>query len=1011
MPIQILPQLNYRGENTVPCVFIENKGQWPKEVLFLYKQKNIFYWIVKDGIIIDIARSNEDPTNRIKNYSDNSTNNLFSSIEERHVARLYFKNGNVKNYEGILEENVTFNFILGNDPTKHITGVKCFKQVYLKNLYPGIDVKYELTEKGNLRFDFIVNPGSDPSQILLTFKGIDHLNITPKSLLLQTHLGDLQIKDIKLIQKNDSFPISFISQKDDIGFYIPSYNKNEILIIDPTIEFSSYMGGSNDDYLVAINKNIYSWWPFMWFGGYSRSTDFPNITGYDVSHNGAYDVVLIVSNFYNYHAVTYLGGSGDDYCTNIGLLGGFPPKLLISGYTNSTNFPTTTNAYQQTLMGASDGFVTCMTYTLNNLVFSTLLGGSNVDKIKALGTDQNENIYVGGITTSSNFPITQNAFQTTLSSNQACFVTKLTPTGDSLIFSTFLQGNNMQELVALEVYNSKPIVAGYTNSQNFPLTPGTFQTPSANYDIFVTRLNNNGSNIERSARFGGSQEEYTSDLEIDQFGQIYICGKTNSSGFPITSNAIQTTYRGANDGFFVKMDSAFSHILYSTYFGGHKLENVYKMNYDPYTKNVCIVGSTYSFDFPISPNAFQQNNKGSMDGFIMKINPNGEIVKYYSTYLGGSTYDEIKDIVMLFMYSNQNYTTKEYVIGYTSSFDFYTTPDAFQFTINPFDGFIMRLSLPTALAVDFEPDIICEGDTGTIIVRGTPYVKWSHDPFEDTLTTVIPQPGYIYEVKGILNGDTSSLLFSYPIDVVQVNVFPSQASICNGQEITLTASGANNYQWYPLPLQGPQITISPDSSLNLSVIGTSSLGCKDTASAFIQINYYPTYELISDPSTDHQSVCIGDSIQKIEYLLHHVNSIHYQPNSFPPGISASFNLSNHKLSIKGAPYLSGTYVYGVEGDGPCGSIFFNGLIQVDPCTSIEEMDEANNDVMIASNAVSFELREPTTLYILDAQGKIVSTYELNGKQSIDISYLAKGVYFFNFHTKNELILKKIVIKY
>jgi len=415
-------------------------------------------------------------------------------------------------------------------------------------------------------------------------------------------------------------------------------------------------------------------------GGYvlegARRVGF-RVAAYDAHRPLVIDPALFYS--------TYLGGSDSDegFAIAVDTAG----NAYVTGSTFSIDFPTTQGAFQTTLASSNgDAFVTKLNSTGSGLVYSTYLTFSN------------------------NFPITPGAFQTSpgpLGNGGSVFVTKLNPMGSALIYSTYLGGFGFQEGLGIAVDAAgNAYVAGRTNSLDFPTTPGAFQPNFGGCpeltcfeNAFVTKLNPIGSALVYSTYLGGTKNDEATGIALDAAGNAYVTGRTDSSDFPTSPGAYQTTFSGVlsvyGDAFVVKLDPTGSALIYSTYLGGSGEDGGAGIARDS-SGNAYVVGATSSTDFPTTPGAFQTTfGGGEADVFVTKVNPLGSAL-VYSTYLGGSDHDEGFGIAVDGLPSPNAYLT-----GATRSTDFPVIPGAIQPAFaggTGFDVFVTKLD-PTGSAL------------------------------------------------------------------------------------------------------------------------------------------------------------------------------------------------------------------------------------------------------------------------------------------------------------------------
>jgi len=342
---------------------------------------------------------------------------------------------------------------------------------------------------------------------------------------------------------------------------------------------------------------------------------------------------------------------------------------------------------------------------VDDLVYSSYFGGNALDIGTAITQDSKGNIIIAGITYSSDFPTTAEAFDTTYNGGADVFVSKLSPDGISVIFSTYIGGsedelhfnsiNYWESKIAIAIDSQDNIIIhGPTHSTDFPVTPSAYDETYNGAlvdgehhtgDMFVLKLAENGSDILFSTFFGGSDaEENAQNIVIDEFDNIYLSGWTRSIDFPITPDALNTTHNGKWDAFISKLAANGSSLLYSTYFGGSEIERGMVIERD-LNNNIYIGGETFSLDLPITPDAFDPVGK-SADGFFAKVSPNGSEL-LYSTYVSGSNNEKIDDIAI------DEVNNDLYIIGTTWSSDLKVTSNSYDWTFNgEEDGFVMKIA-------------------------------------------------------------------------------------------------------------------------------------------------------------------------------------------------------------------------------------------------------------------------------------------------------------------------------
>ncbi|MBI4467148.1 MAG: SBBP repeat-containing protein [Acidobacteria bacterium] len=341
------------------------------------------------------------------------------------------------------------------------------------------------------------------------------------------------------------------------------------------------------------------------------------------------------------------------------------------------------------------------------LSFATYLGGSGMDDCDAVAVDHSGNIYLACHSNSKEFPLATSTPEkdrerrrkssTSEEDYWDAFVVKLDPTGSRVLYTTSLGGSRWEGAFAITVDASGNVyVAGATESPDFPTTEGAFQTSfGGDYDVFVAKLDASGA-VVYCTYLGGSGEEDESDIAVDEAGNVYVVGTTQSKDFPTTEGGLQRALAGKQDAFVAKLDATGSALLYSTYVGGQEDEEGWGIALDG-EGNACITGQTRSKDFFTTPGAIQGSLAGGADVFVSKLDPGGSSL-LYSTYLGGAGEEHMADDGGNIAIDAQGHL---YVAGTTESHNFPTTPNAFQrnFAAGKADAFLAKLDLANSRLV------------------------------------------------------------------------------------------------------------------------------------------------------------------------------------------------------------------------------------------------------------------------------------------------------------------------
>ena len=426
-----------RAYGKIPLYFIENKGQLDPKVKFYVKTSGQTLYFTDEGVVFDFHRNKKkDARNGAKGGLKGHQNRGVKT--ERLVFNLGFENAR----EGIMikgldRQDAVINCFLGNDRSKWKSDIPTYSGVVYKGIYKRIDLKVFGNGKG-IEYEFIVNPGGNPGDILLTYNGIEGLATSREGeMLIATAFGELKetrpyiYQEIKGKRAVDGrFAIQSPAGqsqtgKFSYGFQVASYNPSYPLIIDPTLSYSTYLGGSDSEegYGIAVDGSGNAY-----VAGETSSTNFPTQNPYQGANAGDWDAFITklspTGNALSYS--TYLGGSGFDRGNGIAVNGS--GNAYITGRTYSINFPSR-NPYQGAHAGGErDAFITKLSPTGNALSYSTYFGGSGDDFARGIAVDGSGNAYVTGATSSTNFPI-QNAYQGTYAGGERdAFVAKLSDT-------------------------------------------------------------------------------------------------------------------------------------------------------------------------------------------------------------------------------------------------------------------------------------------------------------------------------------------------------------------------------------------------------------------------------------------------------------------------------------------------------------------------------------------------------------------------------------------------------
>jgi hypothetical protein len=698
--------------------FEPNAGQADPRVAFIARARADTVFLTSSGAVLSLSRSSVWDGRGLRGRSAPNASDVF---EVSFVAA----NPHVP-IEGMDPIPGVSNYLIGSDPGRWRTGVPHYARVTYWGLYPGVNLSFYGTQEGSLEYDLSVAPSADPSIIQMSTGRSGETTIDSRGDLV-LRLGGREVVQRKphmyqeIAGRRTAVAGTYVLEGNRVGFSVGAYDRTRPLVIDPQIDYSTYLGGSGEDFGEIHPSVDGSGHAFIC--GATSSTDFPVTSGaFQPTLSGGDDGFITEMNGDGSGVVfsTFLGGTGsfdDVQDCKVDPAG----NVYIGGITNSPDLPVTSGVVQPDFRGGnggffgffSDGFVGKLDADGSSLLYLTYLGGSGDENLNNVQIDAAGDAFVAGDTFSTDFPTTPGAYQTANAGHGAgcrngpCndeFVAKINPTGSTLLYSTYLGGRGndcCQPGLALDGQGNA-YVEGVTSSASFPTTPGALQPHFGGgiSDAFVTKLNPTGSALVYSTYLGGSRFDGGAiGMAVDASGNAYVDGETCSLDFPVTPGAFHTKYAGPGctyppdlpgDIFVSKINPAGSALVYSTYLGGSDRDGVAGGPVVDSAGHAYVVGATPSTDFPVK-NGFQPTNHGLGDVIVTELTADGSGL-LFSSYLGG-TGDDAVDGATLDPAGNL------YLTGRTFSTDFPTTPGAFE-TVPPgcppdvfsCDGFVTKIS-------------------------------------------------------------------------------------------------------------------------------------------------------------------------------------------------------------------------------------------------------------------------------------------------------------------------------
>ncbi len=544
-----------------------------------------------------------------------------------------------------------YHFLQGQDREGWHRDVPSFSSIVWPSAFPGVDLKVRGDSNG-LGFEFECAPGVDASAVRLRCEGVSSLIIGAQGdAQLGTEFGSLRWQQPVLQSDRTDSALSWRGleaegqDRLELGPFPGGLDSSQI--VTSGILWGLVIGGSNLDDLRGVELTdsgdvVVSGWTF--------SIDYPTTPGvlfetHPSAATTASTAFVTRLNGQNGSLVysTFFGGSTSTtpYCMTLDEQGG----AVIGGSSGGIDdLPVTPGAYATTLSGLSDAFVARLSPQGDDVVFCTYLGGSDFlasEECHGIYIEPDGTITVVGRATGSDFPTTPGAFDPTPNDSFDGFVTRFTPDGSGLQFSTMLRGGTA---VVVDEPTGEVIVAGGSYETDHPVTHGAFQTTFLNTSshAFVTRFTADGSGLVYSTVLGGLKHDRAQDLALAPNGDVIVVGHTQSADFPITANAYSplinltgSTSFGIEDVFISRLSADGSELPYSTFLGGAGIENLDVALHLDSAGAITVTGRTSSpGSFPTTAGALSSSNAGAFDGFVTRLHPSGQSLMY-STYFGG----------------------------------------------------------------------------------------------------------------------------------------------------------------------------------------------------------------------------------------------------------------------------------------------------------------------------------------------------------------------------------------
>src|SRR5712692_7196938 len=710
------------------------------------------------------------------------------------------------------------NYLLGNDPAKWRTDVPTYARVRYDQIYPGISLAY-YGRNDRLEYDFEIAPGADPHAIRLALSRDLRPHIAANGDLILSFVGGEVREAAPIIYQDIAGSRQSVAGRyvltgrREVSFEVGPYDRTQTLVIDPTLIYSTYLGGGGDDLGSSIavdgSNNVY-------VAGTTASANFPTQNPAFASNAGLSDIFVTKINAAGNAIVysTYIGGSGLDRGDGLAIDSSGNAYVVGRVDSSSTDFPTTNGALATTYRGGDfDGVVFKLNQQGNALVYSTFLGGEANDSTEGIAVDANGNAYVTGGTKSIGFPVTSGAVQGFLAGDTDAYLTKLNSTGTALLYSTMIGGTGTDRGSGVAIDSSgNAYVAGFTSSQDFPTVNAFQNSPGGSFDAFVAKIDTNVSGVASlvfCSYLGGIGDDKAYGIALDNgANNIYVTGQTSSNNLPLL-NPAQPAFGGSFDAFIAKISSTGTKI-YTTYLGGTGDDRGTGIKVNS-SGEVYVTGFTSSTNFPtVTP--LQIANGGGFDAFVAKLNSAGSAF-LYSTYFGGSANESNVTAVTSTNPIGLDTASNAYITGFTSSTNFPTTTPLQPANAGGQDAFLVKITDAVPVA-DYSISIlpasrtVVPGGATTYTVTATPA-----GGFNGTISL---------GASGFSNDSTASF---NPTTIVITDASAKSSTL------TVTTTAATPPGTYALNLNTTSGNLQHAGSAQLFVSGTASANLAITKTA------------------------------------------------------------------------------------------------------------------------------------------------------------------------------------
>ncbi|MDX1652160.1 MAG: gliding motility-associated C-terminal domain-containing protein [Brumimicrobium sp.] len=814
-----------------------NKGQWDARILYKVSLGQGEFYIENDRFTYAL--------NNLSEMNDHGHDHDEHPIDKikTHTVHSVFENSS---WEGqyVEEKASSFyrNYFLGSDSSKWVSEIHSVQYVRLIEFYEGIDLVIE-TDQGLIKYSFAAKPGADVSQIVINHQGADRVVSDGREVELHTRFGPVRERNLNVWNQSESgavIPVRalFKVEGNRVYFDLPDgYDTTQALIIDPEITFSTFTGATSDNwgFTAAPDNNAN-----LFAGGIVFGSGYPITTGaYDASFNGGQGMFSI----------------------DIAL----------------TKFNTTGTA----------------------LLYSTFVGGIGNETPNSIVTNSLDELYVLGVSSSTNFPVTAGAFQTifgggpSTTQNALQFngtdivIFRLNAAGTNLLSSTYMGGNDIDglnlstplkynygdqfrgEIITDE--NDEVFIVSSTRSANFPIVNGFDATLGGTQDGVVAKFSANLNTLYWSTFIGGSQDDSGYALQTNSSGEIYVAGGTNSSDMPLSNGNATGLIGGQSDGYIIRLNGNSSNPINGTYVGTSQYDQNYFVQLD-LDDNVYVFGQSRG-NMSISPGVYNNPNSGQ---FIRKYNTNLNSILWTTVVGGGNGVIEISPTAFLVSDCYEIYyagwggqTNQSSQATSSTSSGFPVTPDAFEpntsgnnFYIAVLDENATNLNYATYMGGVNSSANHVDGGTSRFDKKGRIYhaVCGACGGNDNGFTTT---PGVYSPVNQSSNCNLAA--FKFDLGIIESTISAPEPFVCIPDSVYFVNNSQNGNEYFWDFGDGTTSTdfepvhyYNQPGNYDVLLVVSDTAGCYEADSSYFSITIGLFEGAVVDPP---DPICPGDSYQ------------------------------------------------------------------------------------------------------------------------------------------------------